>query len=213
MDHPAFIWDLDGTLLDSYGVIVDGLYRTLHSFGVALGAEEIHREVIASSANDLLTRISSESGVPFERLKETCSKFTDVEKAKIGPMPFAADVLRSLSRAGARHFVFTHRGATSEFILKNTGLYGFFEEIVTGRNGFPRKPDPSAVNYLVEKYALDRENTYYVGDRAIDVECARAAGIKSILILPEQSAATATGGETYTVNSLSEIAGLFKEEA
>ena len=209
MDHPAFIWDLDGTLLDSYGAIVDGLCKTFISFGVALGAEEIHREVIASSANDLMTRIASERSLPVDRMKETCSKFTEEEKMKIAPMPDAQEILESLSRRGARHFVFTHRGATSGFILNNTGLYGYFEEVVTGNDGFPRKPDPSAVNYLVEKYGLDRENTYYVGDRAIDVECACAAGIKSILILPEHSAARATGGETYTVGALSEVADLF----
>ena len=128
---------------------------------------------------------------------------------KIVPIPGAKEILTYLSRRGARCFVFTHRGATSGFILKNTGLYGFFEEIVTGKDGFPRKPDPSAVNYLVEKYGLDRENTYYVGDRAIDVECAKRAGIKSILYLPEYSAASATGDETFTVGALSEVADLF----
>ena len=209
MDHKAFIWDLDGTLLDSYGVIVDGLCETFLSFGVTPGKEYIHREVIVRSAHELMTDISAEAGIPFDKLKKTCSAITEREKMKIVPIPGAKEILTYLSRRGARCFVFTHRGATSEFVLKNTGLYGFFEEIVTGKDGFPRKPDPSAVNYLVEKYRLDRENTYYVGDRAIDVECAKRAGIKSILFLPEYSAAAATGDETFTVGALSEVADLF----
>ena len=209
MDHKAFIWDLDGTLLDSYGVIVDGLCETFLSFGVTPGREYIHREVIVRSAHELMKDVSAEAGIPFDKLKKTCSAITEREKMKIEPIPGAKEILTYLSRRGARCFVFTHRGATSGFILKNTGLYGFFEEIVTGKDGFPRKPDPSAVNYLVEKYGLDRENTYYVGDRVIDVECAARAGIKSILYLPEYSAASATGDETFTVGALSEVADLF----
>ena len=56
-----------------------------------------------------------------------------------------------------------------------------------------------------ELYNLDRENTYYVGDRSLDIECAENAGTKSILYLPENSAASPTGKETFVVKDLLDI--------
>ena len=84
--------------------------------------------------------------------------------------------------------------------------------IITGKDGFKRKPDPSAVLYLVKKYDLDREKTFYIGDRTLDIECAVNAGIKGILYLPEDSPAQKTGKETFIVRDLMEIKDLcFKD--
>ena len=54
---PAFIWDLDGTLLDSYGLIVDALYRIYEEKGVVVAKEEIYKEE-ASEACSLPSFIS-----------------------------------------------------------------------------------------------------------------------------------------------------------
>ena len=40
----AYIWDLDGTLLDSYGVIVESAARTATEAGVRDSAEDVLRE-------------------------------------------------------------------------------------------------------------------------------------------------------------------------
>ena len=63
MKRLAFIWDMDGTLVDSYPAIVPAARETLAEFGVRLTAEEIHREVIATSVGALLERIQELVGV------------------------------------------------------------------------------------------------------------------------------------------------------
>ena len=45
---------------------------------------------------------------------------------------------------------------------------------------FLRKPNPEAANYLLDKYQLDPDNTYYIGDRTLDAEFAQNSGIQSI---------------------------------
>lgn len=65
-------------------------------------------------------------------------------------------------------------------LLEELGLSGYFIEVVTGDRGFARKPDPEALLYLIDKYDLDKENTYYIGDRLLDVQAAQRAGIQSI---------------------------------
>ena len=84
-------------------------------------------------------------------------------------------------------------------------MASFFREVVTSQSGFARKPAPDGILYLVEKYGLEPENTYYVGDRSMDMECAKNAGVSGILFLPERSTDVSGGGERYIVKDLLEI--------
>ena len=101
--------------------------------------------------------------------------------------------------------MFTHRGKTTLPVLNHLGLTDFFREILTSQSGFARKPDPDAIAYLMEKYRLEREYTYYVGDRSLDMQCAKNAGISGVLFLDENAPGEATGDESYIVRNLLEI--------
>lgn len=65
--------------------------------------------------------------------------------------------------------MYTHKGIHANDILEHAGILKYFKEVVTSKNGFPRKPAPDGVNYLVEKYHLDVNSTFYVGDRNLDM--------------------------------------------
>ena len=54
MSGKTFIWDLDGTLLDSYGVIVSSLRRTLEELNVPMEEDEIRRRATAGSVSDVV---------------------------------------------------------------------------------------------------------------------------------------------------------------
>lgn len=208
MAQLALIWDMDGTLMDSYPAIVPAARETLASFGIELGGEEVHREVIASSVGALLERIARERGLDPAPLKADFARRNDSRIQAIRPMPHAADCLEALRRAGHRSFVYTHRGASCRSILRQNRLEDYFTEIVTALDGFPRKPEPDAILYLMEKYGLAPERCFYVGDRSLDIEAAERAGIGSILLLDPQSPGRPTGRETYVVKDLGEIPGL-----
>ena len=49
----AFIWDLDGTLLDSYEIIVSSLQKTYQEYGIQTDKENVHRHVIRYSVSSL----------------------------------------------------------------------------------------------------------------------------------------------------------------
>lgn len=212
MAKTAFIWDLDGTLLDSYEVIVSSLYETYREFGTDLDKSEILREVITHTVGDFISKMEIIYGIPFETAHVRYSEIDNSGKLNVRPMKNAPEILSYLNFHGNPNYVFTHKGSSTETILRNTGLYDFFVEIITGNDGFKRKPDPSAILYLINKYKLDREDTFYVGDRTLDVECAFNAGIKSILFLPPGTPAHKTGKETYIVHDLIEIKNLFFQE-
>ena len=62
MTGKAFIWDLDGTLLDSYGVIVSSLCQTLEELGLSMDAGEIRRQATEGSVSQVIQRAAAETG-------------------------------------------------------------------------------------------------------------------------------------------------------
>ena len=205
MSKPAFIWDLDGTLLDSYRIIVPSMRQALLGFGVDMKEEDIHQVLITWSLGVFLSQVEREFGIPSDVLREKFSVINDSQALNTEAVPHAAEILACLKAQGIPNYVYTHKGMTTLPVLKKLGLSAFFDDIITSENGFPKKPDPAAIDHLVQKHGLDKANSFYVGDRTLDVACACNAGIKSILYLPENSLAKADGRQTYIVKDLLEI--------
>lgn len=205
MNNVAFIWDLDGTLLDSYTVIVDSLSQLYLEQGVAINKEKILFEIISESVASFIEKAKKRFGVSFEELKERYSEISKEKLKTIKPMEGAIEILSFLKERNIPSFLFTHRGTTTINILKDTGLFPYFTEIVTSLNGFPRKPSPEGLEYLINKYELNRKYTYYVGDRALDIECALNAHIKSIMFISKKSPALPVGKENFVIKNLLEI--------
>ena len=210
MDNVAFIWDLDGTLIDSYGIIVNSLHQIYLEKGVNIDKSEILYDVLNESVSYFIKKTEERFGVPFEDLKERYSIISHNETLNIKAMKHGKEILEYLKNKGITNYVFTHRGITTESVLKNIGIYSYFEDMVTSLNNFKRKPDPEGLNYLIDKYHLDRDNTYYVGDRPMDIKCANNAHIKSIMFVPLNSVTKPTGKETYVVNDLLDIKNIIK---
>ena len=201
----AYIWDLDGTLLDSYPVIIAAAIKAAADAGVhddeAYALRIAKQDMLFTYLNDVAER----SGTPFKNVRERYRAYTHEMDDRIILMDGAREALERLQNAGAAHYVFTHRGTSSEPILKRLGILGYFREIVTSAAGFPAKPSGEAVRYLMQKYGLKPDETWYVGDRPIDVLCAEDAGVRSVLLLPEGACVTPTGHEDRIIRSLNEL--------
>ena len=144
-----------------------------------------------------------------EPLKAAFTARSDSRWASIRAIPHAREALEALRAAGCRSFVYTHRGASSFAILENTGLAPYLDEVLTSESGFPRKPDPAAILYLLDKYALDPAETYYVGDRRLDMEAAHSAGVGGILFREPGNPTEPTGFERCVISDLREIQTIF----
>ena len=79
----------------------------------------------------------------------------------------------------------SHRDRQVLTLLDQTGIAPFFTEIVTADEGFPRKPDPASMLYLKEKYQI--QNGLVIGDRPIDIEAGKAAGLATYLFYSMQA--------------------------
>ena len=201
----AFIWDLDGTLFDSYGSITGSLAEVAGECGAADSSETIMKAVKQGSVSGYLRALSAECGKSTEALYERYRTVSHARMNEITLIPGAAETLKALRDQGAEHFVYTHRGRSTRALLDRLGLTGFFTETVTFENGFRPKPSGEGVAYLAEKYGLERTRTAYVGDRTLDVLCGKDAGVLAILYLPEDSCVIPTGQEDRIIHHLTEL--------
>jgi len=183
MQKTTFIWDLDGTLLDSYEAILSGIEETFGQFSIPYDKEKVREFILKYSVQDLLGQVAEERNLDAELLNQVRSQSLAEKNAQVVLMPGAREVLAWSDEAGILQFVYTHKGDNAFTILRDLGLECCFTEILTNQSGFARKPSPEAATYLLDKYELDPRATYYIGDRTLDVEFAQNSGIQSINFL------------------------------
>ena len=183
MQETAFIWDLDGTLLDSYEAILAGIEETYRQFSLPYNKKEVRAFILKYSVQDLLEQVAKERGLDVGLLNQVRAQNLAEKNAQVVLMPGALEVLAWADQQGIQQFVYTHKGDNALTILQDLGLDAYFTEILTSQSGFARKPSPEAATYLISKYHLKPERTYYIGDRTLDIEFALNSGIKSLNFL------------------------------
>ena len=206
MQKTAFIWDLDGTLLDSYEAIVSGIEETFAQFSIPYDKEQVREFILKYSVQDLLVQVAEERKLDVEVLNQVRAQSLAEKNAQVVLMPGAREVLDWTDQVGIQQFVYTHKGDNAFAILRDLGLESYFTEILTSQSGFARKPSPEAAIYLLDKYQLNPEKTYYIGDRTLDVEFAQNSGIQSINFLESSY------GGNHRIQGLADISRFFKVE-
>ena len=204
MQKTAFIWDLDGTLLDSYEAILLGIEETFGQFSIPYDKEKVREFILKFSVQDLLEKVAEKRKLDVEVLNQVRAQNLAEKNAQVVLMPGAREVLDWADETGIQQFVYTHKGDNALTILRDLGLESYFTEILTSQSGFARKPSSEAATYLLGKYQLDSEKTYYIGDRTLDVEFAQNSGIQSINFLES------TYEGNYRIQALADIPYIFE---
>ncbi|HEL1996633.1 TPA: HAD-IA family hydrolase [Streptococcus suis] len=177
---PTFIWDLDGTLLDSYEAILAGIQETYQEYDLPFDRAEVRNFILRYSVKDLLVRDADKYGLDSDELNRVRATSLKEKNTQIPLMTGAVEILNWTAEQGIQNFVYTHKSDNAFQVLEDLGVRHHFTEVLTSDSGFARKPSPEALLFLIEKYGLDKESTYYIGDRLLDVETAVNAGIQSI---------------------------------
>ncbi len=74
MQKTTFIWDLDGTLLDSYEAILSGIEETFGQFSIPYDKEKVREFILKYSVQDLLGQVAEERNLDAELLNQVRSQ-------------------------------------------------------------------------------------------------------------------------------------------
>lgn len=173
-----YIWDFDGTLFDTYPAMVDGAWQALKDFGISMDKKKSYFKMKKYSTSYLI----NESNLNAREFNELFHRYEKESTEVSRPFPETKQVLEMLKDNGGRHFILTHRLTESTWgLLKEHRLAHLIEEVVGIDQDFPRKPDPASLNYLIDTFHLERTDTMMIGDRRLDIEAGKNAGVATCL--------------------------------
>jgi HAD superfamily hydrolase (TIGR01549 family) len=178
-NRQAFLFDLDGTLVDSVYQHVLAWREALEAGGVHLAVWRIHRQVGMSGGlfvNALLRETGhSVSREEAERMQEIHAEAFRRYASQVRPLPGAEDLLAYLTKAGVPWAIATSGRLESASL--SLRLLGIEEDVPIVTRDLVRhaKPDPDLFLAAAEKLGVDISNSVVVGDSIWDLLAARRA--------------------------------------
>jgi HAD superfamily hydrolase (TIGR01549 family) len=184
----SFIFDLDGTLVDSVYQHVLAWREALETEGIELSVWRIHRKIGMSGglfANMLLRETGMDLTVErIERLQRMHAQAYSRVSAQIRPLPGARALLSTLSDAGIPWAIATSgRIETAGPVLETLAVDLTRTPIVTRDLVRYAKPDPDLFIAAAERLGVDIEGASVVGDSVWDMLAARRARALGIGLL------------------------------
>jgi HAD superfamily hydrolase (TIGR01509 family) len=184
---PAFLFDLDGTLIDSVYQHVLAWREALEHTGMELSVWRIHRRIGMSGGlfvNGLLREIGGTiSAADMERLQGLHAQAFKRLASQVRPLPGARELLNVLAAEGVPHAIATSgRMDTARPSLDMLGVGSEFP-VVTRDQVRYAKPDPDLFLAAAERLGVPIERCVVVGDSIWDLLAAQRARALAVGLL------------------------------
>ena len=177
------LYDLDGTLVDTWEDIILSIQHMLRQMGVPeLPRGEIVHFVGRGVGHLVASCLKSDDPARIEQGVNIYRDFYAqhlLDHARLYP-----GALRTLEHFKDRkQAVITNKpNPYSCQILSRLKVEDYFVQIVAGDSEYPRKPDPSSVQAIMRRYRIPPKEALFVGDSAIDVQTGRNAGCATVVV-------------------------------
>ncbi len=185
---PVFLFDLDGTLVDSVYQHVLAWKEALDSEGIPLAVWRIHRK-IGMSGGLFTNMLLRETGLDIdadriERLRRLHAEAYNRRSGSIRPLPGARELLADLSQAGIPWAIATSgRMETAGPVLEKLDFDRDRVPVVTRDQVRYAKPDPDLFLTAAQRLGIPIETASVVGDSVWDMLAARRAWALGIGVL------------------------------
>ncbi|HWR49579.1 MAG TPA: HAD-IA family hydrolase [Bryobacteraceae bacterium] len=178
---PVYLFDLDGTLLDSAPDICGAIIGALEGTGCRpVTQAELTRYIglhLLDTFGDLLP-----AATPDE-IDELIRKYRIIYPARGHKLtklyPGVQEALTALP--GRKSTATTKATPTTRTVLELFGLIDCFDH-VQGTDGFPHKPAPDVILKSLEFFGVSPADVLFVGDSPADMEAGRRAGVKTAAV-------------------------------
>ena len=182
--YQAYLFDLDGTLVDSVPDIDQALNHALATAGLPPVAESLTRHWIGHGSRTLIKQALEHHKKPADAatIDRLIEPFLSHYKANIAVhskiYPDVNEALFVLQQRGCRLAVVTNKLAElSEPLLQDIGLHHFFDLIVCGDTAAQPKPAADPIVLCLKHFDLTPKQVLMVGDSETDVLAAKAAEV------------------------------------
>lgn len=211
-DVQGLLFDGDGTLIDTYDMILQSMHHTLND-GEKMNLSDA--ELMRGVGTPLLDQMLhfTKGDIPrAERLVDEYRAHNDsIHDAGIRTFDGTAAVLERFRAARIPLGVVTskrHELAERGFIL--TGLFDFFKVFICSDDWPEHKPKPGPILHASELLGIAPERCLYIGDSPYDIQAGNAAGCRTVAVTWGMFSAETLAAEhpTFMIDSLAELADM-----
>lgn len=203
--YHTYIFDLDGTLLDTLDDLTAAVNYALRCYGMPEHSRDDVRRFVGNGVRLLMMRAvpDGERNPRFEEVFDTFRQYY-LEHSLDTTRPYDGiqETLMALKERGCRLAVVSNKFyvATQELCRH---FFADTIEVAVGEHeaeGIRKKPAPDTVNEALSQLGVDRRDAVYVGDSDVDLQTARNAGLPCISVLwgfRDKDFLTANGATTF----------------
>ena len=174
MKYKTFLFDMDGTTMNTLDDLHDAVNRALCLHGYPVRTAEQIRDATGNGAKDLIAQ-NLPQGFHTPDFDAVFADYRDWYVAhscdKTVPYPGTVEALRELQRRGAKVAVISNKNDPA---VQALGKKYFPDIPVLGEiPPMPRKPAPDMIDYMLDKLGVSGEDAVYVGDSEVDIVTAQ----------------------------------------
>lgn len=210
----AFLFDLDGTLVDTAPDLHHALNSTLSSVELGPVDIELTRHWVGHGAKKMISSALERHNEQSTdaQIENLYSSFLAYYRQHIAifskPYPGVRLAVQHLAQKRCKLGVVTNkRYDLSKLLLKELNLLSYFSVVVGGDTLSVAKPKPDPLLHACKELDTPPERAMFVGDSFTDVACARGAGCPIVLVPYgyNQGVSVSTLGADHTIESLVEL--------
>ena len=207
-----FVYDFDGTLVDTFEDIANSVNLTLAEMNLRSLKHETIRRNIGNGVVNLMTRSLAESGC--NDTEKAVSLFREhynrhlLDKTKL--YPNGREIVEHFSNK--KNTILSNKPIA--FIEKILGAMKFlspFDSILGGDSLDEQKPNPKGLQLLMKKYNYPAEKVVMIGDNAIDIETGKRAGVITCGVIYglDDPSSLHDSKPNFLIDNLSDLKSLF----
>ncbi len=175
----TIVFDLDGTLVDSFDDISAAFRRSFHVIGSEPPSADVVRTMIGKPLADMYAPFAPADAIAqlvAEYRRDYSERCADLTR----PFPGIVDLLGALRTQGHALAVATTKTTwMARTVIGRLGLDAHVDH-VQGTDGFPHKPAPDVIHHALA--GVGRQGSWMVGDTVFDVAAGRAAGLRTCAV-------------------------------
>ncbi len=182
----AYIFDLDGTLLDTLDDLADSMNATLASLGLPVHPVDAYRTFVGEGIGFLIARtlpgnLRQDPALLATALAKYQSVYAENWHHKTTLYPGIQEMLTALQARGVPLGVLSNKpDHFTQLCIDHYFPAGTFRTVFGQREHVLRKPDPAGALEIAALWQLAPADIAYVGDTSTDMETGRSAGMQTI---------------------------------
>lgn len=187
MSHPAILFDLDGTLLDTLEDLARAGNQVLEQRGYPIHPVDDYRYFVGDGLAVLIERIVP-PGLDAREKDDCLQLFRDIysrcwhERSR--PYDGILPMLASLKGDGRRLSVLSNKPHDfTALCVKHFFGDSLFELVLGQRAGVAKKPHPAGALEIAKTMGVVPGSCIYVGDTAVDMKTGKSAGMYTVGVL------------------------------